>query len=141
MSLIGEGPILHVEDDSDDVVFMRLAFERCAIQRPIVAVSDGARAIARIACVGDYADRALHPPPGAVLLDLKLPRVSGIEVLTWLHAQPAHAGLRVIVLSASSQPEDLAAARALGVDAFLTKPVSFEGLVGLAREIARIWGL
>ncbi|MFN7145067.1 MAG: response regulator, partial [Myxococcota bacterium] len=133
------GRILVVEDDEDDLLFLRRAFERVGLRAPISAVTDGDAAVAYLAGTGPYADRAAYPPAERVLLDLKLPRRSGLEVLRWIRSHPAHRELPVILLTSSDDPSDVAAGRALGIDAYLVKPVGFGELVQVAREIVRAW--
>src|SRR6476619_2979181 len=95
--------ILVVEDDPDDVFLIRRAFEKSGITNPIEVVEDGEQAIAYLSGRGEYADRAKHPIPALMLLDLKLPRIPGLSVLAWLRKQPALGRLSVVVLTASRE--------------------------------------
>ncbi len=127
-------PILLVEDDPDDAFFMTRAFASECPAAELHIVRDGEEAIAYLAGRGRYADRAAHPFPCHVLLDLKLPRLSGLEVLRWIRAQPAHAALPVTVLSGSDLPSDVAEARTLGVADYLQKAVSLPGFIEAVRR-------
>lgn len=134
------GPrILIVEDDEDDILFLKRAFHRVGLPLPLVVVADGDAAVVCLSGVGN--DRATRPTPDFVLLDLKLPKRSGIEVLRWMRASPLHAHRPVIIFTSSNQPEDRATCERLGVDAYLVKPVGFGELEAAAREVMRIWGI
>ena len=115
-------PVLYVEDDDNDVLFMRRAWKKVDVQNPLKVVNDGAEAIAYLSGEGQYADRVEHPMPCLVLLDLKMPKVAGLDVLRWIRSQPEHQALRVIVFSSSKQPGDINAANRLRIDAYLVKP-------------------
>jgi CheY-like chemotaxis protein len=93
--------ILQVEDDPNDVLFLQMAVKRGAVEIPLRVVTDGKQAIDYLAGVGKFIDREEYPLPAVVLLDLRLPRVPGHEVLRWIRRQPQFAALPVIILSAS----------------------------------------
>lgn len=134
---MSECRILLVEDDEDDVLFLRRAFRIVGVVCALDVAEDGARAIAHL----DGAIDGAPPRPSGVLLDLKLPRVSGLEVLRWLRAHPHLGDVRVIVLTSSDEPRDIEAVHALGVDAYLVKPVGFDELVARVRAVVAMWGL
>jgi CheY-like chemotaxis protein len=132
-------PILMVEDSADDVALVRRAFKKGGIEVPLAVAGDGDQAVAWLAGEGEYADRDRFPLPRLVLLDLKLPRRSGLEVLEWIREQEALAGLVVVILSHSREPTDLRRAYALGTNSFLVKPAEFDQLVDLVKALDLYW--
>jgi CheY-like chemotaxis protein len=126
--------ILHVEDDEPYVFLLQLTFERAGITNPVHAVSDGQMAIDYLAGAGVFADREKHPLPCLVLLDLKLPKVSGLEVLEWIRRQPGLKRLVVVMLSSSAQPDDVERAYELGANSYIEKPCE----LGRTQEIAQL---
>lgn len=116
--------LLYVEDEADDVFFMREAFVRERVAVDLREVGDGALAMAYLAGEAPFADRARHPLPDVVLLDLNLPRRSGFEVLEWLRARAEFAALPVVVFSSSGRPEDRERAGRLGATEYVLKPSS-----------------
>lgn len=115
--------ILHVEDDSNDILFLNLAFQEAGITMPVRVATDGQMAIDYLSGAGVYANRNEFPLPCLVLLDLKLPRKSGFEVLSWTRAQPALRRLVVIVLSSAEHEQDVAQAYDLGANSYVIKPM------------------
>src|SRR5213595_3330720 len=95
--------ILLVEDREDDVIFIRTAFERAKIQTAIQVVRDGEEAISYLSGTGKYSNRAEYPLPWLVLLDLKMPKVDGFEVLKWIRQESGCKALIVVVLTSSEQ--------------------------------------
>jgi CheY-like chemotaxis protein len=132
-------PVLYVEDDDNDVLLMRRAWTKADVQAPLQVVTDGQEALDYISGKGKYADRIAHPIPCLVLLDLKLPKVLGLEVLRWIRSQPAFVGLRVIVFSSSTQPGDINAAHGLRIDAYLVKPGRFDEWVAMVDNLNVYW--
>lgn len=130
--------ILQVEDDSNDVFFLQHAMKKAGVANPLHVVGDGQQAIDYLQGVGKFADRARYPLPGLVLLDLKLPYVMGLDVLKWIRAQP-DLSVVVIILSASAQEADIAAAYRMGVNAFLTKPSEASKLEDIVKAIRDFW--
>lgn len=136
------GPrIMVVEDDPDDLLFLRRAFYRAGLSLPLVVVADGDEAVRYLDGLPPFGDRAVSPLPGYVLLDLKLPRRSGLEVLRWMRASAQHRDRPVIVFTSSDLPADRAAAEALGIDAYLVKPVGLAELDAAVRQIVALWGI
>jgi CheY-like chemotaxis protein len=131
--------ILHVEDEESDVFLLRLAFKKAGLDTTLKAVADGQEAIDYLSAAGRYADRQQNPLPCLVLLDLKLPRMHGLEVLAWIRRQPNLKGLVVIMFSSGSQPSDLERAYELGANSFLEKPSSVELTVEIAKLIKAWW--
>ena len=132
-------PILLVEDDYNDVLLIQRAFRKAKINPVISTVADGDEAIAFLTRQGQYADRELYPTPLLMLLDLKLPRRSGLEVLQWIRQQPELKRILVIILTSSQESSDLAKAYDLGANSYLVKPTDFQNLVDLVKLIDAYW--
>ena len=113
--------------------------DRANIENPILVVRDGDEALFYLRGEGKYANRAEYPLPCLLLLDLKMPRVSGFDVLAWVRRQPSLASLRVVVLTASEQIRDVNRAYQMGADSFLVKPVDYEQLVQLITTVHGYW--
>jgi len=131
--------ILLVEDGEDDIVLIKRALKRSAIEYPVRVVHDGEEAIAYLKGEWPYADRNKHPLPVLILLDLKMPRKDGFEVLQWVRQQPDLCALCVIVLTSSDQIWDVNTAYALGANSFLVKPLDFQNFIELARVLNDFW--
>src|SRR2546430_537091 len=105
--LPSEAVILLAEDRQDDVLLIRRAFKKAGISNPVHLVRDGEQVMAYLQGQGKFADRRLHPFPELLLLDLKMPRMDGMEVLTWLKSHPEFKLLRVVVLTSSEDIHDV----------------------------------
>lgn len=136
---VGTHPVLLVEDSPADVVLVQRAFRRSGGVAQLHVVGDGDAAVRYLEGSGDFSDRARHPLPRLVLLDLKLPRRSGLEVLAWLREQPGLGRLPVVVLTSSRESVDVDRAYDLGVNGYLLKPVAFDDLLQLARTLDLYW--
>jgi CheY-like chemotaxis protein len=134
-----ESGILLVEDDSNDILFIQRAFRRSKLENPIQVVRDGDEAVAYLAGSGDYADRNLYPLPGMILLDLKLPRRSGLEVLEWLKQQPIIKRIPVVILTSSKENIDIDRAYDIGVNSYLLKPVNHNALNEMIETLNAFW--
>jgi len=131
--------ILLVEDLEDDILLIRKAFDRAQVPNPLFVVRNGEEAIAYLSGEGKYANRAEHPLPQMILLDLHMPRVNGFEVLQWIRQQPGLTGQLVIVLTSSNQMRDVHEAYKLGANSFLVKPLDFQNFVELGEIIRNYW--
>jgi len=131
--------VLHVDDDPNDVELLRAATHKADVRITLHNVEDGDQAMAYLSGQGLYADRARYQLPALILLDLKMPRTSGFEVLKWIRRQPALGELPVVVLSGSELPDDIQQAYAVGANSYLIKPFGFEALVSLVRNISSVW--
>ena len=131
--------VLLVEDEENDVFFMRIAFERAQVKNPLVVASDGREAISYLNGDGKFGDRHAHPVPGLVLLDLRLPQVPGMEVLRWIRQQASLNHLPVIVCSSSCQDSDVKTAHRLGASAYIVKPSRPAELLEVVRRIKQGW--
>ncbi len=127
--------ILEVEDNENDAVLLQLAFAEVEIQNPVHVVRDGQQAIDYLAGTGRFSDRGKYPMPRLVVLDLNLPMMTGLEVLSWIRRQPALRALLVILFSSSEHPADVAAAYHLGATSYYVKPHSIKERTEIAREI------
>src|SRR5216117_437361 len=136
---VRDSPILLVEDDEDDILLLRRAFRNARIANPLFEVRDGQAAIQYLSGEGDYADRTRYPIPFLILLDLRLPKLSGFEVIAWMRDQPQLANLIVVVLTASDHVPDVTKARDLGANSYLVKPGNFEELVQMVKRIKGRW--
>jgi len=127
-------PILLVEDNPMDVDLTRRAFAKRHIVNSLEVARDGEEALGWI-----ERWEGGHPLPVVILLDLKLPRVSGLEVLRQLKAHPEYSRIPVVVLTTSREDGDVAAAYALGVNSYIVKPVEFEKFIDVAAQIDLYW--
>ena len=134
-----DSAILLVEDDEADILLLRRAFRNARIANPLIEVRDGQAAIQYLSGEGAYADRTRYPIPFLILLDLRLPKLSGFEVIAWLRDQPQLASVIVVVLTASDHVPDVTQARDLGANSYLVKPGNFEELVEMVKRIKGRW--
>lgn len=130
--------ILQVEDDANDVFFLKEALRKAEVPNPVQVATDGQQAIDYLTGAGKFADREKFPMPGLILLDLKLPYVMGLDVLKWIREQ-AGALVPVLILSASVAESDVETAYRLGANAFLTKPSNPSHLKEMAKAIKDFW--
>lgn len=128
--------ILLVEDNPDDVELTRLAFERSKIMNEVIVANDGIEAL-KILHGADGVPP--QPLPIVVLLDLKLPRLDGFEVLARIRAHPSTKHLPVVVLTASAQERDLVRTYESGANSYIVKPVDFEQFTASAQQIGMYW--
>lgn len=133
------GSILLVEDNPDDVFFMQRACKTAGLENPMHVAEDGNQAIEYLSGAGKFEDRTEFPLPCLVLLDLKLPGKSGLEVLAWMRGQEEFTTRVVIVLTTSREPRDIHEAYRLGANAFLVKPTSPSQLADLVSAIKTFW--
>ncbi len=134
----GTGTILFVEDNPDDVDLTLRALEQHSILNQVVLVSDGAEALEYVFCTGAYADR--EPVlPELVLLDLKLPKVDGLEVLKRLRADERTKLLPVVVLTSSDEQKDLVNSYELGANSYVRKPVDFDQFREAVHQLKLYW--
>jgi CheY-like chemotaxis protein len=131
--------VLYVEDSADNFVLFKLASMKCGTPFSLQRTPDGEQAIAYLSGTGAYADREEYPFPDLVLLDLKMPRLDGFEVLRWIWTNPATKTLPVVVLAGSSFRADIRRALELGANSYAAKPAKFEELQVLIDQIADVW--
>src|SRR5690242_4518126 len=133
------GTILLVEDDDNDVFFMKRAMKLAGMLNPVQVASDGREAIHYLDGTGIYSDRAQFPLPCLVLLDLKLPYVTGLDVLKWTRAQPELKHVVVLIFTSSRLSPDISRAYFLGANSYLVKPSSPIDLPETVQIIKRYW--
>jgi CheY-like chemotaxis protein len=139
--MIGDFTILLAEDDENDVILVQRALKLADINNPVQVVRDGEEAIAYLRGDNQYAHRELYPLPKLLLLDIKMPKKNGLEVLEWIREKSPD-GLRmlpVIVMSSSNIQTDIDRAYLLGVNAYLVKPTAFNDLVVCFRKTTEFW--
>lgn len=128
--------VLLVEDDPNDVILIRRAFQQAKFNPTLEVIEDGEAAIT-------YFNQCLvnenQPIPDLILLDLKLPRRSGLEVLKWIRKHPSFKRLLIIALTASRESNDINQAYEMGINSYLVKPIQFEQLVDLVNLVNRYW--
>jgi two-component system, response regulator len=131
--------ILLVEDNATDEKLTLLAFKKCGIANDIVVQRDGADALEYLFATGKFAGRDTSVLPTLVLLDLKLPRIDGIEVLRRIRADDRTKLLPVVVLTSSKEDEDVIRSYALGANAYVRKPVDFADFAAAAKTLGLFW--
>jgi CheY-like chemotaxis protein len=129
------GPVLAAEDEETDAALLQLAFGRAGYAHTLVVVRDGQEAVEYLNGDGRYADRNLYPLPSLFLLDLKMPRMTGFDVLAWLKENPQFKDLPVVVLSSSSHESDIDRARQLGAWDYHIKPHGMTQFVQLIKQL------
>jgi CheY-like chemotaxis protein len=132
-------PILLVEDEPDDVFFVERAFHTADIKHPLFTVGDGQEAIHYLSGKGKYADRAAYSLPQLVLADLKMPRLTGFDLIEWMRKDEQCRLVPIIILSSSGLPADVNRAYALGANAYMVKPAEARALERLFQTIAEFW--
>jgi CheY-like chemotaxis protein len=130
---------LLVEDNADDVMLIRRAFQKSRVLNPLHVARTGEEALAYLSGEGRYCNRAEFPLPALVLLDLKMPGIDGFEVLKWIREQPGLNLLRVVVLTSSDSMRDVNLAYKLGANSFLVKPVDFDRFVEISQALSGYW--
>jgi CheY-like chemotaxis protein len=131
--------ILLVEDSEDNVFLVRHAMQKASITTRLEVATSGEEAIEYLRGINRYSDWHQFPLPSIVLLDLKMPGMSGFDVLKWLREQPGLKALRVAMLTCSDMPDEIKMAHDLGANIFLTKPVQLERLVQIMRSLNEHW--
>ena len=130
-----QAAVLLVEDDSNDVLLLQRALRRAHLSPRLVIVPDGEEAIRYLQGTGTFSDRQQFPTPSVILLDLRLPRRHGFEVLEWVHRDAHFKHLPVVVISSSDQGRDVQLACDLGAIAYIRKTSSFEPLVNKLQQL------
>ncbi|MBB3224899.1 response regulator [Pseudoduganella umbonata] len=131
--------ILLVEDNPDDVLLAKRAFKKAALSATMEVVSDGDEAVGYLDAAAQAGGGGQSAPPSLILLDLKLPKRPGLEVLRWIRANRHYDATPVVVLTSSTEDEDIQKAYALGANSYLQKPVAFNGLVQLLGVLGLYW--
>jgi CheY-like chemotaxis protein len=131
--------VLHIDDDPNDAELLQAATRRANVRFVLHQVVDGDQAIAYLSGQGIYADRGGFPLPSLILLDLKMPRATGFEILEWIRAHEEFKQVPVVILSGSELREDMRQAYRVGANSYFVKPLGFEALVGLVKNINSVW--
>ena len=133
-------PILLVEDDKRDLELTLVALERSQLANEVIVVRDGAQALDYLLREGDFKGRD-EGNPAVVLLDLKLPKVNGLEVLQKVRATPALRSTPIVMLTSSQEESDVVRSYELGVNAYVVKPVEFKQFVGAIADLGVFWAV
>lgn len=131
--------ILHIEDDPNDVLLVQRAVRKANLAVNLAAIADGEIAIAYLGGDSIYRDRQRYPVPDLILLDLKIPRRSGLEVLAWMRQTPELKRIPVAVLTSSRHERDINEAYDAGANSYLVKPVGFDSLLEMIKLIHSYW--
>jgi CheY-like chemotaxis protein len=134
--------VLLVEDDLNDIFLVKRAFKLAEVKNPLQVVTDGQEAMLYLKGEGKYADRHLYPLPKLIVMDIKMPRKSGFEVLEWVKnsGRPLRR-IPVVIVSSSDNPDDINQAYELGANAYMVKPVEYRAVEHLFQAITQYWGL
>jgi CheY-like chemotaxis protein len=137
--LLNPRKLLLVEDSEDDAFFLRLAFQKIGFTAPLDHVLDGQEAVDYISRTGKHAALIAAPPPRLVILDIKMPSLSGLEVLSFIRTQSQFPKLPVLIWTSSFLHRDHDRALALGATHYVVKPLGHEGFGAVARQIQEVW--
>jgi CheY-like chemotaxis protein len=131
--------ILVVDDEDNDAILIKRALSKAQIRTGLQRVRDGEEALRYLKREGEFNDAEGHPFPSVVILDLKMPRRNGFEVLTWIRQNERTRLLPVVVFTSSREKEDINRAYELGANAYMVKPNSFDDLVEVVKSIYTYW--
>ncbi len=127
------------DDDEDDRLLTQDALAESRVLNDLHFVEDGVELLEYLERRGKFADKAVSPRPGLILLDLNMPRMDGREALEAIKANPNLKGIPVVILTTSQQEEDMVKGYNLGAASYITKPVTFDGLVELMKTLGKYW--
>jgi CheY-like chemotaxis protein len=139
--MLEDQTILLVDDTENDRILMRAAFKKANLNCPLLELQNGEEAIAYLKGDGPYRDRSHFPLPTVVLLDLNMPKKHGFDVLNWVRSHEQFKPLQIIIVTASTRPDDVRKAYSMGANSFLVKPAAIEDLekmVGCLRDWLQI---
>ncbi len=131
--------ILYVEDEENDVFLLKCACERARLANPLKTVKNGDLAVAYLNGDEPYVDREQNPLPGLVLLDLNLPRRSGMKVLQWIRQQPQFGSLPVVIYTSSDKPKEQEQAMQLGANEYIMKPSRLDKIAAVVEQLKERW--
>ena len=131
--------ILLIEDESSDAALLLRGFEKAQVANPIIHLTNGDDALRYLAGKGEYADRRKYPLPALMLLDLKLPGMTGIQLLQWMRVQGEIKRIPVVVLTSDENPDTINAAYDLGANSYLVKPGNAAEIARMVQTIQRYW--
>lgn len=133
-------PILCADDNPYDVELFLIAFEEIELKHPVSIVRDGQEALDYLNYRGDYSNRPVHKP-AAILLDIKMPKISGIDVLRAIREKEEWQEIPVIMMTSSKMKEDIDICYQLGANAYVVKPIEFDQFVKMVRSLSQFWSL
>jgi len=134
--------VLLVEDDLNDIFLVTRAFKMADLPNPLQVVTDGQEAISYLAGEGKYGDRDAHPLPSLIVMDIKMPRKTGFEVLECVkRSERPLRRIPIVIVSSSDNPADINHAYELGANAYMVKPMNFRAVEHLFESITHYWGL
>jgi CheY-like chemotaxis protein len=131
--------ILVAEDNANDVFLLKHALKKAQLENPVRFVADGEEVLAYLQGEGRYSDRAQHPFPDLLLMDIKMPRLDGFETLALIRNDPRYQRLVVIILTTSNREQDINRAFDLRANSYLVKPAGVEALTGIVEQIRSYW--
>jgi CheY-like chemotaxis protein len=137
--MVARNTVLVADDDLNDISLLKRAFLKAGIDVSMKVVRDGEEAIQYLHGDKDFADRDAFPIPSLMLLDLKMPRTNGFEVLEWVRSQAGLRRLLVVVMTNSNEPRDVDRAYDLGANSFLKKPDDFSDLLTMSERLHEYW--
>jgi CheY-like chemotaxis protein len=137
--MVARNTVLIADDDENDIRLLKRAFLRAGLDVPLKWVRDGEEAIQYLQGDEPFADRNAFPIPMMLLLDLKMPRTNGFEVLEWVRKQSNLRRLLVVVMTSSDEPQDVDRAYDLGANSFLKKPDDFDDLTKMSQKLHEYW--
>ena len=132
-------PILLVEDDASDAFLLQRALSRAQIANPLMVANSGEEALEYLRGEGGFADRTKYPFPAMVLLDIKMPRLDGLELLSIIRNDPRLRRLVVIMLSSSGEQKDVDRAFELNANSYLVKPAQLDGMTQILETVKNYW--
>ena len=136
-----EFTVLLVEDDLNDIFLVKRAFKLAQVRSPLQVVTDGLEATNYLKGEDKFADRQLYPLPKLIVMDIKMPRRSGFDVLEWAKHDPVLRRIPIVIVSSSEDPADINRAYELGANAYMVKPVDYRAVEHLFKSITQYWGL
>ncbi len=139
MNPTGAVEILLVEDSPEDLELTLRSLQRAKLSNRIEVARDGAEALDFIFCEGAHAERRIEDIPKVILLDLKLPKVDGLEVLRRIKTDPRTKAIPVVVLTSSKEQKDVVESYRLGVNSYIVKPVNFDGFIAAVQDLGMYW--
>jgi two-component system, response regulator len=136
---VSASPILILEDNEDDAALLIKALRKNGIDHPVVVLPDGVEGSAYLSAQGKYGNRSRYPLPRVLIVDIKMPRMNGLEFLEWLKSHPGFQVIPTLVLSSSRIESDVVKAYRLGVNSYMVKPTNFADLESLVNIISEYW--
>jgi CheY-like chemotaxis protein len=133
------GIILYAEDDENDVFLMQRAFKQAGVPNPLLILPDGNRTVDYLLGKRQYSDRTAYPLPHLILMDLKLPGISGLDILKLIRTTPSTSTTPVVILTSSNEDQDIDRTYLQGANAYLVKPSSPERLLFMVQAIRDFW--